>query len=117
MAKKLGTFLLFFVIIILLIAGIYNIFFYDTNSDYDKKSSTYSYDSYSKNYTGSTYTYFTNKYGTSTTICAHSGCSNYIATSGDTNCCSVHSNRCKGCYCYIDEDASYCMDCIKKALY
>lgn len=95
MAKKLGTFLLFFVIIILLIAGIYN----------------------TLNYTGSTYTYFTNKYGTSTTICAHSGCSNYIATSGDTNCCSVHSNRCKGCYCYIDEDASYCMDCIKKALY
>ena len=27
---------------------------------------------------------FTNKYGTATTECAQSGCSNYIASSGDT---------------------------------
>ena len=39
-------------------------------------------------------TSFTNKYGTPTTLCAHTGCNNYIASSGDTNCCTVHSNRC-----------------------
>lgn len=64
-----------------------------------------------------TTTYFTNKYGTSTTKCHHSGCNKYIASSGDTNCCTTHSRRCGKCHCYIDEDASYCMDCIKKALY
>ena len=30
-------------------------------------------------------TTFTNAYGTSTTKCAHSGCNNYIASSGDTS--------------------------------
>lgn len=59
---------------------------------------------------------FTNKYGTPTTKCAHSGCDNYIASSGDTNCCTKHSKRCANCGCYIDEDATYCMDCIKNAL-
>ncbi len=59
---------------------------------------------------------FTNKYGTSTTKCAHSGCSNYIASSGDTNCCTQHSNRCLECNGYIDEDALYCVDCIKNAV-
>ena len=55
---------------------------------------------------------FTNKYGTPTTKCAHSGCENYIASSGDTNCCTVHSHRCLNCNKYIDEDAAYCMDCL-----
>lgn len=59
---------------------------------------------------------FTNKFGTSTTICAHSGCSNYIASSGDTNCCSTHSNKCAECRVYIDEDALWCMSCLTKAL-
>lgn len=59
---------------------------------------------------------FTNKYGTETTICAVSGCSKYIATSGDTNCCTSHSNRCIECNKYIDGDALCCMDCIEKAL-
>lgn len=58
---------------------------------------------------------FTNKYGTPTTKCAHSGCNNYIASSGDTNCCTTHSRRCAECGKYIDEDATYCMDCITKA--
>lgn len=55
---------------------------------------------------------FTNKYGTPTTICAHAGCYNYIAPSGDTNCCTVHSNRCLQCGKYIDGDAMYCIDCL-----
>lgn len=59
---------------------------------------------------------FTNKYGTSTTICAHSGCINYIASSGDTNCCTTHSHKCADCGCYIDEDAIYCISCIAKSL-
>lgn len=61
-------------------------------------------------------TSFTNKYGTATTKCAHPGCNNYIASSGDTNCCPTHSRRCLECGKYIDEDAAYCMDCIRKAL-
>ena len=59
---------------------------------------------------------FTNKYGTPTTKCARSGCNEYIASSGDTNCCRTHSNRCGNCNCYIDGDAMYCMRCIKAAL-
>ena len=61
-------------------------------------------------------TEFTNKYGTPTTKCAHTGCNNYIATSGDTNCCASHSKRCLGCGKYIDEDATYCINCISNAL-
>lgn len=61
------------------------------------------------------YVSFTNKYGTRTTICHHSGCNEYIATSGDTNCCPKHSRRCLECGAYIDEDANYCLSCIKKA--
>ena len=61
-------------------------------------------------------TSFTNKYGTPTTKCAHAGCNNYIAKSGDTNCCERHSNKCAECGKYIDEDAMYCMDCLEKAL-
>ena len=60
---------------------------------------------------------FTNKYGSSSTTCAVSGCSNKIASSGDTNCCTSHSNKCLECRCYIDRDAMYCMSCLKKALY
>ena len=56
---------------------------------------------------------FTNKYGTPTTKCAHPGCNNYIASSGDTNCCTNHSKRCANCGKYIDEDGLMCLDCIK----
>lgn len=59
---------------------------------------------------------FTNKYGSRTTRCVVSGCSNYIASSGDTNCCASHSNRCGNCNCYIDGDAMFCMSCIASAL-
>ena len=59
---------------------------------------------------------FTNDYGTSSTRCAVSGCNNTIARSGDTNCCTKHSNRCLECNCYIDGDAMYCMDCLEDAL-
>lgn len=59
---------------------------------------------------------FTNKYGTSTTKCAHPGCNNYIASSGDTNCCTTHSKNCGECGCYIDEDAMFCISCIEKAI-
>ncbi|MDO5478958.1 MAG: hypothetical protein Q4G23_07325 [Clostridia bacterium] len=59
---------------------------------------------------------FTNKYGSRTTICAHYGCNNYIASSGDTNCCTTHSMRCGNCGCYIDEDALYCMRCLEIAI-
>ncbi len=59
---------------------------------------------------------FTNVYGTETTICNHSGCTNYIASSGDTNCCVKHSNKCLNCRKYIDEDAMYCMACLINAI-
>lgn len=59
---------------------------------------------------------FTNEYGTRTTKCAHLGCSEYIASSGDTNCCVIHSNKCLNCNKYIDEDAVYCMDCLTDAV-
>ena len=58
---------------------------------------------------------FSNAYGSPTTKCAHPGCNNPVASSGDTNCCTVHSNRCADCGKYIDEDAMYCMDCLYKA--
>lgn len=82
--------------------------------NFNEKDNSYDNNySYSKNYS---YSSFTNKYGTSTTKCAHSGCSNYIASSGDTNCCTTHSRRCIECNCYIDEDANWCMKCIEDAL-
>lgn len=59
---------------------------------------------------------FTNAYGTPTTKCAHNGCNNYIASSGDTNCCTIHSKRCLNCGKYIDEDATFCMSCISKSI-
>lgn len=58
---------------------------------------------------------FTNQYGSSNTKCAHAGCNNPIASSGDTNCCTIHSSRCLNCNAYIDEDAMYCMDCIESS--
>lgn len=61
------------------------------------------------------YSYFSNDYGTPSTKCAIAGCSRNIASSGDTNCCSYHSNSCLECGCYIDSDAMYCMDCIYDA--
>ena len=54
---------------------------------------------------------FTNAFGSPTTICAHPGCNNYIASSGDTNCCTVHSSKCLTCGKYIDEGTSYCTNC------
>lgn len=68
-----------------------------------------------KNSSTSNNSSFTNKFGTSTTKCAHSGCNNYIASSGDTNCCTIHSKKCKNCGCYIDEDAMYCITCLTKS--
>ena len=61
-------------------------------------------------------TSFTNKYGTPTTRCSVMGCDKYIASSGDTNCCTSHSNRCLECGCYIDGDATFCMSCLMKTL-
>lgn len=58
---------------------------------------------------------FTNEYGTSTTKCAHAGCTRPIASSGDTNCCTVHSGTCAKCGRYIDEDATWCMKCLTSA--
>ena len=55
---------------------------------------------------------FTNSYGNVDTKCAHTGCTNAIASSGDTNCCVMHSNKCLNCGKYIDEDAMFCMDCL-----
>lgn len=79
----------------------------DNKSEYESPLSN---SSQVKNYTTSKS--FTNKYGTSTTKCAAAGCNNYIASSGDTNCCTAHSNRCGVCNKYIDGDAMYCIDCI-----
>lgn len=97
-----------------------------TNSSYSNdnitSSSTNSSSSYSdssnsssKSYSNSSSSSFTNKYGTSTTKCAQSGCNNYIASSGDTNCCITHSNKCIECKKYIDGDAMYCMSCLSSA--
>lgn len=72
------------------------------------------YDGYKK--ANSYQSTFTNKYGTATTKCNHVGCNNYIASSGDTNCCTTHSKKCGECGKYIDEDALYCIDCLLGAL-
>ena len=91
-----------------------NMAIYKTINNTNGTASKYSFNS--DNYEAKSYSSsFTNKYGTSTTKCAHIGCANYIASSGDTNCCTYHSRRCLSCSCYIDEDATYCMSCIKKA--
>lgn len=83
-------------------------------NSYINNSNNYSTDN-NYNYGGSggqSVSTFTNKYGTRTTKCVKTGCNNYIASSGDTNCCVTHSNRCGECRCYIDGDAMYCMDCL-----
>ena len=54
--------------------------------------------------------------GSSGKTCAKAGCTKKAVTSGDSIYCATHSNRCGSCGCYIDGDAMYCMDCIKKAL-
>ncbi|MBQ7119639.1 MAG: hypothetical protein IJO09_05445 [Oscillospiraceae bacterium] len=59
---------------------------------------------------------FSNAYGTPDTVCVVSGCNKKIASSGDTNCCTSHSNCCGECGKYIDGDAMYCMSCIKDAI-
>lgn len=59
---------------------------------------------------------FSNKYGTATTKCAYPGCTQNIASSGDTNCCASHSNKCLKCGCYIDSDAMYCMSCLTESI-
>jgi hypothetical protein len=59
---------------------------------------------------------FHNSFGDMNTKCAYPGCDRRIVTSGDSNCCSAHSNRCGNCNKYIDGDAMFCMDCIREAL-
>lgn len=59
---------------------------------------------------------FTNEYGTATTKCAYPSCNSYITSSGDSNSCILHSQKCLECDKYIDYDASYCMTCILNAL-
>ncbi len=81
------------------------------SNSYGSNSSNYSNSSGNSSYSSS----FTNKYGTPTTKCVKSGCDNYIASSGDTNCCTIHSNNCLECYKYIDGDAMYCMSCLSSA--
>ena len=39
-----------------------------------------------------------------------------MASTGDTNCCTAHSNKCADCGKYIDEDATWCMSCLEKSL-
>lgn len=48
--------------------------------------------------------------------CRMDGCTLPAASSGDSVYCVLHSNRCVYCGCYIDADASVCMDCIEDAL-
>lgn len=86
----------------------------DYSSSYSSNISNSAVTGFSTDSSSASSVSFTNKYGTPTTICAHSGCSNYIASTGDTNCCTTHSNRCFECDKYIDEDALFCMDCLEK---
>lgn len=65
--------------------------------------------------TENTTRYFSNAYGTANTLCVVAGCDNYIASTGDTNCCVMHSNKCLECGKYIDGDAMYCISCLSKA--
>ena len=81
-----------------------------------KPATSSSSSSFSSSASSSSSRTFTNAYGTPTTRCAHPGCNNYIASSGDTNCCTTHSHKCLECGKYIDEDATWCMSCIAKAL-
>ena len=100
-----------FIVLFILLLAVFSSCSGVSNTSRSNSSSENSYYSNDNTYS----TAFTNKYGTPTTKCAHSGCSNYIASSGDTKNCAVHSNRCKECSCFIDEDATWCMDCLMKA--
>ncbi|MBQ7741225.1 MAG: hypothetical protein IJT65_08350 [Eubacterium sp.] len=90
-----------------------------TKSIDNEKTTTTKYYTTTREYTTSggysSESSFSNKYGTRSTICAHPGCTNTIASSGDTNCCALHSKRCAQCGKYIDEDAIYCIDCLSDA--
>lgn len=117
--KKL--FVLFIVFVICITScGCSNSDYYGTENvstsdyQYSSNSSKYEYN-YLDDDDDNDYSYFSNKYGSSTTKCAKSGCSNYIAKSGDTAYCTAHSNKCLECYCYIDGDAMYCMKCLTSA--
>ncbi len=55
---------------------------------------------------------FTNIQGTETTVCAHEGCTNYIARSGDTLYCTEHSGICSTCGKYVDEGKTRCSQCL-----
>ena len=116
MKKKLVIALVFITIAIMLAGCSSSQYSGTTNST---NSSTNHIDTITSSPTGSkpnsSSTSFTNQYGTPTTLCAHSGCLNYIASSGDTNCCTLHSHKCLECGKYIDEDATWCMDCLKSA--
>ncbi|MBR5273572.1 MAG: hypothetical protein IKU25_09340, partial [Clostridia bacterium] len=59
---------------------------------------------------------FTNIYGSYYSTCMVDGCNSYVATSGATHCCVIHSARCGNCNCFIDGDAMYCMPCLESAL-
>ena len=88
---------------------------YSSSSSSSGSSYGSSYSSSSGSSYGSGSSSFDNKYGTGTTKCLKSGCNNYIASSGDSAYCTAHSNKCLECYCYIDGDAMYCMDCLTDA--
>lgn len=112
MKKGMAITVLLMVILIVLVCGV------NQNKKQTPESEKESYSATTGNYSSqhsNTQSSFTNKYGTATTKCAHTGCSNYIAKSGDTNCCTTHSNRCLDCNKYIDEDAYYCVSCIAAA--
>lgn len=55
--------------------------------------------------------FFTNEYGTPTTICAHRGCNMYIVSSGNSNCCRQHSSTCSQCGIFINEGETICEHC------
>ncbi len=85
--------------------SVYTITSYDSDSDDNSDSETHNSSDYSSSH-----------YGNKSTKCAKAGCNNYIASSGDTAYCTTHSNRCLNCNSYIDGDAVYCMDCLKKSV-
>lgn len=123
MKKTIMYVFLTLMVVVSLLTGCDNNYEYDSKTDSYSSSSTTnssagssSSSSSSNKTSGSSTSSFTNAYGTSTTKCAHPGCNNYIASSGDTNCCTTHSNRCLNCNKYIDEDATYCMSCLTKSI-
>ena len=129
-SKLVISLIIFPILSILILSGVILFFSYKpssfeiTKATTETTTTTYtSHKSYDYNYYKTTMTYtskspyssFRNMYGTPTTLCAHNGCTNYIAPSGDTNCCSTHSSKCIDCGCYIDEDAHWCVSCLKNA--